>query len=371
VKRSTLWGIAEWAAWRRWSFRCLSPGVRGAIVLTVVCVPVLAACARAATSPGPAASVVALGIGAPVHGPTWSGHAGALFALSDDGRVVRIDLSGRSGALPTVGTTFSAPFPDVGKDLVTGITEAVVYLPQPQLGRVAVVSDGDLRQVGTLRAGPSPFFLALDSGSDDLLALSEDCSTVTPVDLHDNATLPSQDVHVGPEAELEGAQRGRRIDYHVAGPGGIIHYQGSPGLVEDKGEIGISAEKTASDLTKSSRLYVAEKGTGRLLAVDSKRTDQGLEVVAQARLSEPVRYVGVDETRVYAATEHTLAVFKTNSFEGYHDQTFPNVTTIDFRSVLRGEAKNAPLSGLAVGLDRVYLTLKGQPTVVSITKPSI
>lgn len=332
-------------------------------MLAVVALPVLAGCSAGGGSSGAAAPAVALRIGAPVHEPTWSAHAHALFALTDDRRIAKIDSSGQS--------TVSAPFPDVGENLVTRTTQAVVYLPQPTLGRVVAISDADLREAGTLQAGPSPSFLALDSGSDDLLALSEDRSIVTPVDLHSNTVLPFQDVQAKPEAELDGAKRGRRIDYHLAGPGGITHYQGSPGSVQDEGAIGISAEKTAGDLVKSSRLYVAEKGTDRLLAVDSKRGEEGLEVVGQAHLGEPVHYLDVDETRIYAATERTLVVLTTNSFEGYHNQTIPVVTTINFRSVLPGEATGAPLSGLAVGPDRVYLALKGQPYVVSIAKPSI
>lgn len=338
--------------------------LRPAIVLVVAGVCAVAGCA-AHDAPGAAAApVVALRIDAPVHEPEWSTHARALFALTDDGRLAKIEPSGQ--------TTLSAPFPDVGEDLVTRVTVGTVYLPQPKLSRVALVSDTDLRQVATLRAGPSPSYLSLDSGSDDLLAVSEDRSTVTPVDLHDNTVLPAQHVQAGPEAEADGAKRGRRIDYHLAGPQGITHHKGFPGSVEQDGEIGISAEKTAGDLAKSSRLYIAEKDNDRLLAVDSTRAEDGLEVVAQAHLGEPVHYVGVDETRIYAATEHKLVVFKTNSFEGYRDQRFPIVTTVDFRSALPSDAlKNAPLSGLAVGLDRVYLALKGQPYLVSLAKPSI
>ncbi|HWR48196.1 MAG TPA: hypothetical protein VN327_11385 [Pseudonocardiaceae bacterium] len=346
-------------------------GARRVMALAAVGLPVLAGCSAAGSLPGPAASVVALRIDAPVHHLTWSDPARALFALTSDRRIAKIDPSGRSGALPTARTTLSAPFPDVGEDLVTRVTQGAVYLPQPELGRVAIISDTDLRQIATLPAGPAPSYLTLDSGSDDLLALSADHATVTPIDLHDDTILPATDVHAGPAAELDAGKRGRRIDYYLAGPGGITHYKGSPGSVQDEGEIGISAEKTASDLVKSSRLYVAEKGTDRLLAVDTKRTEDGLELVAQANLGEPVHYLGVDETRIYAATEHKLVVLKTNSFEGYHDQVFPIVTTIGFRSALHGEARNAPLSGLAVGPDRVYLTLEGQPYVLSIAKPSI
>jgi len=64
-------------------------------------------------------------------------------------------------------------------------------------------------------------------------------------------------------------------------------------------------------------------------------------------------------------------VLKTNSFEGYPNHTFPILSTIDFRSALPAQARNAELSGLAVGPDQVYLALKDQPYLVSITKPEI
>jgi hypothetical protein len=339
------------------------------MALVAVGLPVFAGCSAATGPPAPAASSVVLRTDVPVHQPIWSEQARALFALTDDHRIAKIDPLEPSSAPATARTTLSAPFPNLGEDLVT--RAAVVYLPQPDLGRLAVLSDSDLRQVTTLRAGPAPSFLALDSGADDLLALSQDRSRVTPLDLHDNRVLPAQEVRAEPGAELDGATRGRRIDYYLAGPAGIIHYKGAPGSVHDDGSIDISAGKTVSDRTKSSRLYVAERGTDRLLALDVGRGGHGLQVVAQASLGEPVRYLGVDSTRIYAATEHKLVVFTTNSFEGYAHQTFPIVTTIAFRSALRGAARNAALSGLAVGPDRVYLTLSGARCVLSITKPSI
>lgn len=344
---------------------------RGGILFVVVVLFFLAGCSAAGGSVDAAARVVAVRVGASVHDLVWSAYARALFALTDDRRLAKIDLSEQSSAAPRARTTLSAPFVDRGDDLVADTTHAVVYLPQPKLGRVAVLSDGNLREVGTLLAGPSPSFLALDSGSADLLALSADRSMVTPVDVHNDMVLPSQQVPAGLGAKLEGATRGRLLDYYLSGPGGITHYKGSPGSVQREGEIGISAEQAVGDMVTSSRLYVAEKGTDRLLAVDSQRSGDGLEVVAQAHLGEPVHYLGVDETRVYAATEHRLVVLATNSFEGYHDQIFPIVTTIDFRSALQGEAKQAPLSGLAVGPERVYLALQGQPYVVSVAKPSL
>jgi hypothetical protein len=239
------------------------------------------------------------------------------------------------------------------------------------LGRVAVVGETDLRPARVLRAGPSPSWLAVDSGGDDLLALSQDHSMVTPLDLHDNVVAPSQAVQAGPDAEVDGARRGRRIDFHLTSAAGIVHYQGDPGSVHSEGQLAIRTEKAVGDPTKSSRLYAAEKDTDRLLAVDSQRSGHGLEVVAQAHVGEPVEYVGADETRVYAATEHRLVVLAANSFEGFVDQRFPIISVIDFRSALPGVAGNAALSGLVVSPDRVYLAVQGQPYLVSIAKPSI
>jgi hypothetical protein len=66
-----------------------------------------------------------------------------------------------------------------------------------------------------------------------------------------------------------------------------------------------------------------------------------------------------------------LVVLATNSFEGYADQRIPIIKLIDFRRALTNGAHSAVLSGLAVGPDRVYLALRGQPYLVSVAKPNI
>jgi hypothetical protein len=249
-------------------------------------------CAATGGSSSLSASVVAVRVGVPVDVPTWSAHARALFALTDDHRVARIDLSQQWNGSPTAHTMVSAPFADVGENLVTRVSGTGVYVPQPHLGRVVVVGETDLRPVSALRAGPSPSWLAVDSGADDLLALSQDHSRVTPVDLHDNAVAPSQAVQAGADAEVDGAQRGRRIDFHLTSAAGIVHYKGDPGSIHSEGQLAIRTEKAVGDPTKSSRLYAAEKGTDRLLAVDSQRSGHGLEVVAQAHVGDPVGVCG-------------------------------------------------------------------------------
>lgn len=353
----------------------LRRGTRRAIALATVMLPVLAGCSAAGAPLGPESPVTVLKTRVPVHDPVWSHNEQVLLALSEHTpRIAKIDPSAKPAGPPgTARTTLSTRFADAGESIVTSPTgDDVVYLPQPSRSRVSVIGIEGLHRVGILQAGPSPSFLATDSGSKVLLALSEDGSTVTGVDLQDFTVVTSDKVHAGPEAELDGPKRGRRIEYHVAGPGGIAHYKGVPSSVHKKSEIPLHAGKTVGDLTKVSRLYAAVTGTDRLLAVETKPSGHSLEVVAQATLGEPVQHLGVDETRIYAATEHKLVVFETNSFEGYPNHKFPVVDTIDIRTALQDEAlRKAPLSGLAVGPDRVYLTLQGHPSVVSVAKPTL
>lgn len=345
-----------------------------ATALATIGALLLAGCSAAGAPSRPQEPVLALRIDAPVHEPVWSDHARALVALTEnDPRVAKIAPTSPPGSPSTAQTTLSEPLRDVGENVATSPTDAsVVYVPQPRLDRVAVVSADNLRRVGTLQAGPSPSYVAEDSGSRMLLALSADGSTVTAVDLHGNELASSRKVQAGPEAEVGGGKRGRRIDYHLTGPGGIAHYKGGPSSVQKKGVMALPVETSTGDLVKSSRVYVAERGTDRLYAVDSRRSLHGLEVVARTSLDAPVRHLGVDERRVYAATEDELVVLETNSFEGYGDGKFTVVDTIDVRSALpSAELRGASLSGLAVGPDRVYLSLRDQPYVVSIAKPTI
>lgn len=260
------------------------PRTSPATALASIGALLLAGCSAAGAPSRPQEPVLALRIDAPVHEPVWSDDARTLVALTEkDPRVAKIAPTSAPGSSPTAPTTLSEPLRDVGENVATSPTDGnVVYVPQPRLDRVAVVSAGNLRRVGTLQAGPSPSFVAEDSGSRMLLALSADGSTVTAVDLHGNELASSRKVQAGPEAEVGGGKRGRRIDYHLSGPGGIAHYKGSPFSVQQKGEMPLRAETSAGDLVKPSRAYVAEKGTGRLFAVDAKRSLHGLEVVAQA-----------------------------------------------------------------------------------------
>lgn len=346
---------------------------RRAVALAVAGLAALTGC-TAEAAPAPEARVSTLEIELPVKEAVWT--RGSIYALSEESpQVAKIDpiVPPDAESPRTARTTLSAPLQDVGENLATSLeVRGAVYVPQPSLDRVAMLGLRDLRRLGTFPAGPKPSHVDVDTGSQLLLALSEDGTTVTGVWLRGLSSIPRQEVDAGPKAEVDAAKRGRPIDYHVTGPGGIAHYKGAAGGVEKKDEIDISAHRTTGDETKVTRLYVVEEGTGHLLAVGTKPAADGLVVAAEADLGEPVKHVGVDATRIYAATETKLVVLETDSYEGYVDNSFSVVDTIHFRNALDSEVlKSAPLSGLAVGDDRVYLTLEGEPYVVSIAKPGI
>lgn len=289
---------------------------RRALALCAAGLVVLAGCAAQGTSSA-AAPLAVLRIDAPVHEPVWSQGAHAVLALTDDGRVARITPDPTAADGVVAQSTLSGPLGEVGENIATDpVHPTMAYVAQPRLGRVAAIDVTDLRQVATFPLGPSPSYLATDDGSQELLALSEDRTTVSGVNLEDRSVLPPQAVRAGADAELDGPARGRLVEYHVVGPDRIAHYKGAPGSVTDKGEIDVRADKSAGDKVKIDRLYVAERGTDRLLAVETPPDHDGLAVVAQQSMGAPVREVGTDETRVYAVTDDALIVLEANSFRG-------------------------------------------------------
>jgi hypothetical protein len=105
-----------------------------------------------------------------------------------------------------------------------------------------------------------------------------------------------------------------------------------------------------------------------LYAVDLRRGGEGLEVLARTRLPSPIRALATDDTRIYAATDREVVVLQTASFTGFPAKTIPVIRIIDYR---RGASDSAPISGMAVGPHRVYLTLAGTSSVVSVAKPKL
>jgi hypothetical protein len=205
-----------------------------------------------------------------------------------------------------------------------------------------------------------------------LLALSADGTAVTPVDQYGLRKLPTAGITDDPADSIDGANRGRKIDYHLYGPSGIRYYEGFSSPPQKRGSLGMDVAVSAGDGTADTRNYVAGHDSNTLYAVDSLRGGRGMQVLASAQLPAPIRELGTDNIRIYAATDHEVVVLETASFRGFADRKIPVIRVINYRSALpSGLVQSARLSGMAIGPHRVYLTLADTPDVVSVAKPRL
>ncbi|OBJ09332.1 hypothetical protein [Mycobacterium sp. 1465703.0] len=343
--------------------RVLRCGVVGAIALAAM----TAACARPAASLESAPGVEIWQAGAPLHQPVWSYRTHTLVALTDDHRLAEVTAADHA---KDAQTRFSAPMAS-GRNLqISRKDERMVFVPQPTRDRVAVVDLQSLRQVDDFDAGPAPACLSEDSGLRMLLALSADGTAVTPVDQYGYRKLPTA-ISGASADSIDGANRGRELDYHLYGPSGIHHFQGTSSPPPQRGSLNIDVAVSAGDGTAVTRSYVAGHHDSTLHAIDSRRGGHGLEELASARLPSPIRELGTDDTRIYAATDRELVTLETASFTGFPDRRIPVLRTIDYRSGLPPAAQAAHLSGMAVGPHRVYLTFAGAAYLVGIAKPRL
>jgi hypothetical protein len=309
--------------------------------------------------------VSTLTAGTVVRDPVWSYRLHALVGLTGDGRLAEItDPLGPGHAT----TRLSAPIA-AGRNLqISRKDDRHVFVPQPERGKVAVVDLETLRQVDEFDAGPAPAYLSEDSGMRVLLALSADGSSVTPVDEYGFRKLPTATIDGGPADRIDGANRGRDIEYHVYGPAGIRYYAGPSSPPHELGSLPMGVAASAGDGTAVTRSYVASRDDDVLYVVDLRRSREGLRVRAATRLPSPIRRIGTDDTRIYAATDQEVAVLETNSFMRFEQDKIPVLRITNYRAALPESQRWAPLSGMALGPHRVYLTFKGTPLVVSVAK---
>lgn len=142
----------------------------------------------------------------------------------------------------------------VGRNLqISQKDDRVVFVPQPERGRVAVVDLESLRQVHDFDAGPAPAYLSEDAGLRMLLALSSDGMSVTPLDQYGFRKLPTAGIADGPADSIDGANRGREIDDHLYGSSGIRHYQGTSSPPEQRGSLNMDGAVSAGDGTAVTR----------------------------------------------------------------------------------------------------------------------
>lgn len=340
----------------------MAVGVRGRVAILGALV-VAAGCAAPGASLEAAPDVVVWSVGAPLHEPVWSYRVHALVALTDDQRLAEVSAGGRP---EQTETRLSEPL-DVGRNLqISQKDDRIVFVPQPRRGRVAEVDLENLRQEGDFDAGPAPAYLSEDAGLRMLLALSADGTSVTPVDQYGLRKLPT--AAISRADSIDGANRGREIEYHAYAPSGIRHYQGSSSPAEQRGELSMDVAVSAGDGAAVTRSYVAGHNDNTLYAVDSRRGGDGMTVLGSARLPGPIRELGTDDTRIYAATDDEVVVLQTASFTGFPDHTIPVIRAIGYRAALPPAARSMPLSGMAVGPHRVYLTLADAPYVVGVAK---
>lgn len=342
-------------------------GPRRWIAASAATTMLLAGCAAPDASPEGAPEVTVTAAEAAVHQPVWSYRDDTLLGLTADHRLARIDLAGRSPA-----TRFSAPIATGRNIQISRKDDRQVFVPRPDRGEVAVVDLTSLQEIDKFDAGPAPAYLSEDAGMRVLLALSADGSSVTPVDQYGYRKLPTAWISGEPADTIDGANRGRAIDYHLYGPSGVRYYKGPSSPPEERGSVHMDVAVSAGDGTQVTRSYVAGRDDDVLYAVDTGRGGRGMEVLGRTQLSSPIRYLGSDDTRVYAATDRDVTVLETRSFTGYPDATIPVIRVIDYRAGLSdSRVRSAPLAGMAIGPHHVYLTLRDQPLVVSVAKPHV
>ncbi|ORV92388.1 hypothetical protein AWC11_08360 [Mycobacterium interjectum] len=342
---------------------------RVAVAGAVGAATVAAGCATPGSTLQSAPEVVLWSVGAALRQPVWSYRTHALVAITDDHRLAEVTEGARHD---DATTRLSAPMA-IGRNLqISQKDDRVVFVPQPERGRVASVDLEKLRQINDFDAGPAPAYLAEDAGMRILLALSADGTAVTPVDQYGLHTLPTAPIPDDPADRIDGANRGRKIDYHLYGASGIRYYEGFSSPPQQRGALGMDVAVSAGDGAADTRNYVAGHDSATLYAVDSRRGGGGMEVLASAQLPSPIRELGTDDTRIYAATDREVAVLETASFTGFADRKIPVIRVINYRSRLPGgAARSAALSGMAIGPHRVYLTLADAPYVISVAKPHL
>jgi len=295
----------------------------------------------------------------PLKEPTWVPND-ALIAVSEDGRrVERVDF-GASGS----GKMLSAELDDLGENLALNPREpGQAYIARPGSGRISELNTDTLRVVGGYGTGGEPSYVTVNAQPEILFALSEDGTEVLGVDLATSKELLSIHVEGDRKTLIEAPEKGFDPALWVAGSEGTTYYGGDP--LESMAHSSQEAEEIAVDTESAQRIYLAEGSTLTALEGDPQGMLRGdLEVMASRDLGETVEAVTSDALYVYAATLDKLVVMRRETLE--------TVETIDLASKYEQEGLDPTgISGITTGESSggVYLTLEGEPYVMSIGKP--
>jgi hypothetical protein len=243
--------------------------------------------------------------------------------------------------------------------LEAGRTPDKIYVPVPARDEVFVLEKDDLLEVRTFEAEESPARVALDRSPGTpgvFYTLSEDGSAVTAMDLTGaKEVLTEVRVDGGEDSLIEvGAGEG----FWVTGSETVALYE-RPSF-KSSASLELEAVALAADAAEA-RAYVAEAGSGRVLAVEPG-SDGSLEVVANRDVGAQARYLEPEEDRLYAATDDKLVVLD--------GEDLKPIASVDLEPALNRESiAEVNLSGLAIGEERVFLTLEGKPYVLLVRKP--
>ncbi len=128
-----------------------------------------------------------------------------------------------------------------------------------------------------------------------------------------------------------------------------------------QGELPLNAAALAVDAENAERAYASEAGTGRIVAVELEEGRLG--IVAEADLGEEVLYLASEPGRLYAATLSRLVALDLANLE--------TIRSVELSAAgeATGSGAGAEPSGIAVGEEGVFVTLKGEPRVLLVAKP--
>lgn len=333
-----------------------------AAVAAALCL-VLYGCAGEGDSGSDASRAALLEVDGPLKELVWNRTSETLYGIGKNGeRIVNVDpetLTGIEFDGSRPDAVVSTQKMDVGENLALDPrTPGKLYLPQPELEHVRVVSaedPGDLIQA--FGAGVTPERVALDRRSDVLFALSKDGSTVTRVDLAGNDVTAEREFGPGEATRIEAPGEGSGALW-AAGPGGVALY-GGPSL-EPLGQLPLEAAGLAVAPANPERAYVTQPGEGRVAAVEP-RSGEGLGIVDEAEVGGAPRFVVADGDRVYVATDDAVKVLASDDLS-----TVETIELSAFRG--RGPLERVEPSALAVRSDKLYLALADEPYVLALEK---
>jgi hypothetical protein len=325
------------------------------VFLTALLALVVGGCASA----GAGQQARLLRVDDPLEEPVWVPND-ALIALSEDGRrVERVDPgASESDRVLSVGLE------DAGENLALNPREpGMAYIARPDSGRITALDTDTLRVVRGYHTGGEPSYVTVNAQPKLLFALSEDGTEVLGVDLTTSQEFPTTRVDGDPQTLAEAPEKGFDPALWIVGSQGTTYYGGDP--LESMAESPEEAEEIAVDTESAQRIYLAEGSTLTALEGDPQGMLRGdLEEMASHDLGEKIEAVTSDSLYVYAATLDKLVIMRRETLE--------TVETVDLASKYEQEGLDPTgISGITTGESSggVYLTLEGEPYVMSIGKP--